>query len=845
MSAGPVPGPAAARAGSGWSVAPVFLLRQAGFPVDLVTGRDAPDLRDGLDRLDRAEERVAVAAGRLRAALPAATVFPDVGRIGPRLGQGHLLPESLCDRAEARLDPDGRRALHDYQAAAAGYRDELDRFARAHDGRLDDQRGRVLALFRDDVRLRDVLLVSNDTRYEMFRRWWDEFVPGRWTHRTRRHADMLARYLQRVTTKNETNSHFGPVSVGRFDPAAPAGVSWTDGAPLRRFAYFSHWAAEEIGRTLAGWPQVRRHVRPRRHPWAAPDGAQVRRYASTTLTGMPADWDFVEYPPYRLTDGQRWLFERADGWATLAELHRRWATERGGTAPELDETVDRLCADGLLVAHFEVPVGAAEPLRALREQLPADDPGTAGARVALDGLQRLVDAFAVADHDARARIFTELRGAYTELTGAAASRNSGRHYADRGLLHEEALSPVDRVRADATLRNFVTGDLAVLYDLLLVGPRHRMRREREVLADWFVGRFGAGAEVSLGTFYRGYFTDRADIVRRCAVVDDELAAIDRELMALLTAGASRDDREVEVDRAALVEFLGRYPRVPGAVCNPDLMLAATSREALAAGDFLAVVGDCHAMRELLTHTCYSPLVEAEQPATVAGIMAGYRGILEPDEVLCDVVRTHHDKTDVQVLLPTPDVEFHGRSPKDRDRVVPAAALRVAHRAGGLQLRASGWPGRLRLLAPPATGPSIARDPLAGFAFPRHFGGVTIRGDHPHLPRLRCGRVVLQRELWRIDCAALAAGGDAAGFRAAHQLRRRYGLPRLVFAKPPGEPKPVFVDFESPLLVRQLCRLVRGRTGTTLFTEMLPGPDQLWLTVDGRRYTSEVRCAVFG
>jgi hypothetical protein len=68
------------------------------------------------------------------------------------------------------------------------------------------------------------------------------------------------------------------------------------------------------------------------------------------------------------------------------------------------------------------------------------------------------------------------------------------------------------------------------------------------------------------------------------------------------------------------------------------------------------------------------------------------------------------------------------------------------------------------------------------------------------------------------------------------------MPRRVFALAAGEPKPVYVDFDSRAPVTVLARFVRaGAEGAVRFTEMLPGPDQTWLVdAGGRRYTSELR-----
>jgi hypothetical protein len=63
---------------------------------------------------------------------------------------------------------------------------------------------------------------------------------------------------------------------------------------------------------------------------------------------------------------------------------------------------------------------------------------------------------------------------------------------------------------------------------------------------------------------------------------------------------------------------------------------------------------------------------------------------------------------------------------------------------------------------------------------------------------------------------------------------------------PGETKPVYIDFDSPVLTRILCRLYRRASADcpgrpVRFTEMLPGPDDCWLAdEDGRHHTSELR-----
>jgi len=71
------------------------------------------------------------------------------------------------------------------------------------------------------------------------------------------------------------------------------------------------------------------------------------------------------------------------------------------------------------------------------------------------------------------------------------------------------------------------------------------------------------------------------------------------------------------------------------------------------------------------------------------------------------------------------------------------------------------------------------------------------------------------------------------------------MPRRVFAKSPLERKPMYLDLESRLLAGILCRHARRAAAepdahTIHLTEMLPTPDQCWLSDSaGNRYAAEL------
>jgi Lantibiotic dehydratase, N terminus len=123
------------------------------------------------------------------------------------------------------------------------------------------------------------------------------------------------------------------------------------------------------------------------------------------------------------------------------------------------------------------------------------------------------------------------------------------------------------------------------------------------------------------------------------------------------------------------------------------------------------------------------------------------------------------------------------------------------------------------------------------------------GEDVVLPRVRLGNVVLQRRTWRIAPASLperpAGVGDEQWYLEWRRWKREHGLPRHVFASLGGEHKPQYVDFDSFLSVQLLDTAARGTESTVVLTEMLPGPDELWLRDGDRRYVTELTVELDG
>ena len=136
-------------------------------------------------------------------------------------------------------------------------------------------------------------------------------------------------------------------------------------------------------------------------------------------------------------------------------------------------------------------------------------------------------------------------------------------------------------------------------------------------------------------------------------------------------------------------------------------------------------------------------------------------------------------------------------------------------------------GRLRIPLQDALGMAIFISGVRAFE---------LLPDHEHAERVTVGRTVVRREGWNVPAGELPRDArDLAAFA------RDRGMPRRLFAKSPLERKPMYIDLESPVLTRVLCRharqaAVQAPDATIRFTEMLPTPEDCWLSdPEGNRY----------
>jgi hypothetical protein len=464
-----------------------------------------------------------------------------------------------------------------------------------------------------------------------------------------------------------------------------------------------------------------------------------------------------------------------------------------------------------------VPVGphSEHDLRAQLERSHRPDVRERGL-AALDRIERCRSAIAHAGPGALDRALGDLDRAFEELSGQAPTRRPGQTYAARTLVYLDCMRDLD-LNAGPGLR----AELAATLPPLLAG------------AQWYSGQIYQAArqvieEATAASRSRSLHRLLEAALPALQHLPESAEAVNGELQRRWAILLADPDRATIRARAAAM-FADYTPAWPVSVYHSaDLQIAAADLAALNAGQYLCVVGDFHPGANPLAQGMFATRHPDRERflRAIASDVGALPFLIPPRDVGFQTTRNMPSVTrpgDVHVAATPRD------SMPDGYRTLHAADLIVED--GHVTTPDGSWQAPLaHLLWLPMLITAVhAFDP-----FP-------VDPAEGHGPRITIGRTVWRRETWHIP----AGQGPRRPEDAAGWARNR-GMPRRVFALSPSEIKPVYIDFDSPVLTRILCRQLRRATADdpgrpVRFTEMLPGPEDCWLTDQaGRRYTSELR-----
>ena len=708
---------------------------------------------------------------------------------------------------------------------------------------MGDPRELEQALARDRARLRarlreilarpeiaEALFVASPGLFDALGSWRAD--PD--SRKGKRAEDSLVRYLQRMTCRPTPFGLFSGCSVGVVDGTAETRLRLAPRAGYQRHTRldmdYLFALCEDLGRD----PALRRELayRPNSSLYRA---AGRMRYAEARLAGKARSHLLVALDPTPYLDA---TLARAAAGAKPAELAAALvAADADGevTREEAGEYVDQLIETQVLVSDLTPAVTGPEAVHGLEEQLAALPAGQTAA-AALAGARDTLAALDAGGLGAAPERYHAIAGALRELpTGVELSR----------LFQVDLVKPAGELRLGAAVVDELQRGLSILHRLFARSRQEVFDRFRQD----FVERYGEGRLVPLVEALddeTGIGFDRSE-QRHSSPLLDGLALGPQpsggnvpwgrlqawQLRKLATALA-HGEQEIELtEKDAETLALRDAQPLPDAL-EVMAVLAAGSEDDVAEGRFRLLwkgSGGPSGGR-ILGRFCHA---DAELDARLREHLAAEEAA-RPDAIFAEVV--HLPQGRIGNILSRPvlrdyEIPFLGRSGAPPERQIPVDDLLVTVAQQRIVLRSA----RLgREVIPRLTS---AHNFSFGLGIYRFLCGLQGQGvivglgwswgpleAAAFLPRVRSGRVVLQRARWRLseeEIQALCAGAGASRFAAAQRMRAERRMPRRVLLA--DADNELLVDFDNVLSVEAWLDVVEGRA-EALLVELFPEPAEL-------------------
>lgn len=630
---------------------------------------------------------------------------------------------------------------------------------------------------------------------------------------------VIARYVQRYCTKNESIGFFGPVAWAQFADTDER-LRCHGRLGLRRSTvHFEVWALAALAAAWRDDPRLLPHLPVRLEPASTVDGRLLRR---------------PRRPATELDDAALTLLAALDRADRYADVLAAAAETRPDQRERLAGRLAELCEQGIVQVGFAVPFDEW-PERHLRRQV-AQVPAAGGRAelvARLDALERSRDALAavVTDPTALPDALGRFNASLTAAGGVAWRGLVGMQRGRAGV-YVDCRRDLD-VEIGTPLLDQLRAPLGILLDS----------------ARWLAAEVAAAVSDALGEQYRWLYrrgepVTLADLQLAAAhalVPGNQVVADVAEDFQLRWAEILPDAgpgpavlASAEIRPVVEVLFPDRPPVWAAArQHSPDLMLCR-----YADGRYGWVMGELHVAMNTIESRAL--VTQSDEPqwlidATAVDFAGGRVMPLYPLDAAVSSSRTYPP-----TALDPPGLYHYWSYGSDQGHQhgvtsVAATAVRVVERAGEL----FGVMGNHQARITEFFGEFLTALTVNLFK---------LRRTGRSAPRVLIDDVVVCRATWRCPAGEVPVAPSRTR-DYTHQSIREWaaglGIPRYAFLRTPLEPKPVYVDFAAPALLDNMASLVRvaaRQDGAQIeLVEMLPGPDQLWLTDPaGRHYSAEFR-----
>jgi hypothetical protein len=665
----------------------------------------------------------------------------------------------------------------------------------------------------------------------------DDLSQGR---KLRSAETLVASYVQRYCTKNDTIGFFGPVGWASFANNGES-LAFQHGFELlaERHVYFEDWAIRALAAKLSADRRF--------HPWLTP-----KRMAHLNWDGQ--NLRFPGGSTVRLSDAEAAVVSACDGSATCCEIAIALTANPflsfEGNA-DVYVVIERLAGERRIDLGFEIRVGDACPERYLRQQFDRinDMELKVHALGALNSLELARQELAHAHGNANAvsLAISNINAVFENVTHTPATRRAGETYGARSIVYEDCVRDMQLELAPSLWKQ-----LQLSLDLVLTAARwycHEMAQLfghelRQVFDRLTLTQRASLNELS--TDFPTFWLLAQSLFFGDTPLDTK--ELDREFIArweqiLPPMDGPNHVQLYSVELSATVQKVFKAPNCGwAAACHqcPDVMLSARDLAAIASGNYHFVLGEVHmGFNTLITQAFVH---QHPTPERLVSFLHADLGVPR----FIPLLSREGTQQPIRVQVVTQaglDIEVcfsHDARPLDSASAISIGDL-IVHRKDSVLFVRTRDGHRLGNLL------DFFGHFLSGFAINR----FRMLRPRKHTPRITIDKLVIQRESWRIFCGDLQFIKERTDEEAFLQARRwvhNDRIPRCVFVKVPWERKPFYVDFESPIYVRMLVKQVRnalenGATPNTeiVLTEMLPSHDDIWLSDrKGQRFTSEFR-----